>query len=72
MFLKLITNIPLYLFSDLCGAFGIKYGNELVKGIESHPSIQNLLTEGRRSKVNKTKSLAIWATKEIRKLKNVS
>lgn len=32
--------------------------------------IHDLLTEGRRSKTNKTKTLATWATKELRKLKN--
>ena len=35
-------------------------------------TIQNLLTQGRRSKVQKAKTLATWATKEIRKLKNTS
>uniref|UniRef100_H2ZAY2 Importin N-terminal domain-containing protein n=1 Tax=Ciona savignyi TaxID=51511 RepID=H2ZAY2_CIOSA len=33
-------------------------------------AIAELLTEGRRSKTSKTRSLAIWGTKEIRKLKN--
>jgi importin subunit beta-1 len=32
--------------------------------------IAELLTQGRRSKTNKTKMLAMWATKELRKLKN--
>lgn len=32
--------------------------------------IHELLTEGRRSKTNKAKTLATWATKELRKLKN--
>ena len=35
-------------------------------------TIQSLLTQGRRSKVQKAKTLATWATKEIRKLKNTS
>jgi len=34
--------------------------------------ITELLTQGRRSKTGKTKSLSQWATKEIRKLKNAS
>ena len=34
--------------------------------------ISDLLTCGRRSKVSKTKQLSQWATKEIRKLKNMS
>ena len=32
-------------------------------------SINILLQAGRRSKTNKTKTLAVWATKELRKLK---
>ena len=34
--------------------------------------ISDLLTCGRRSKSSKTKTLSQWATKEIRKLKNMS
>lgn len=34
--------------------------------------ISELLTQGRRSKTSKTKTLSQWATKEIRKLKNAS
>ena len=33
-------------------------------------TIEKLLAEGKRSKVMKTKTLATWATKEIRKIKN--
>uniref|UniRef100_A0A8C4QZJ4 Karyopherin (importin) beta 1 n=1 Tax=Eptatretus burgeri TaxID=7764 RepID=A0A8C4QZJ4_EPTBU len=54
------------LIGDLCAAFG----KELVKLLEIRPMIAELLTEGRRSKTNKTKTLANWATKEVRKLKN--
>ncbi|NXB85980.1 IMB1 protein, partial [Vidua chalybeata] len=54
------------LIGDLCTAFG-KDGLKLV---EARPMIHELLTEGRRSKTNKTKTLATWATKELRKLKN--
>lgn len=34
--------------------------------------ISDLLTQGRRSKITKTKALSQWATKEIRKLKNAN
>nr|XP_054750188.1 importin subunit beta-1-like [Lytechinus pictus] len=52
------------LIGDLCAAFGA----EMLVFFE-RKSIQELLTEGRRSKVMKTKTLATWATKEIRKLR---
>ena len=32
--------------------------------------INDLLTQGRRSKSTKTKQLSQWATKQIRKMKN--
>uniref|UniRef100_S4RRQ0 Karyopherin (importin) beta 1 n=1 Tax=Petromyzon marinus TaxID=7757 RepID=S4RRQ0_PETMA len=54
------------LIGDLCAAFG----KEILKLVEARPMIAELLTEGRRSKTNKTKTLATWATKELRKLKN--
>lgn len=54
---------------DICVAFGKTWGPDLYRGFESKQPIHELLTEGRRSKTNKTKSLAIWGTKEIRKLK---
>lgn len=52
--------------SDLCTAFG----KDVMKLVEVRPLINDLLTEGRRSKTNKTKMLATWATKELRKLKS--
>lgn len=52
------------LVGDLCTAFGTK----LLDILDVEP-VNELLTQGRRSKINKTKSLANWATKEIRKLK---
>ncbi|KAG9343854.1 hypothetical protein JZ751_013235 [Albula glossodonta] len=52
--------------SDLCTAFG----KDVMKLVEVRPLINELLTEGRRSKTSKTKTLATWATKELRKLKN--
>ncbi|XP_075438174.1 importin subunit beta-1 [Ascaphus truei] len=54
------------LVGDLCTAFG----KDVLKLVEARPMIHELLTEGRKSKTNKTKTLATWATKELRKLKN--
>ncbi|NWU87923.1 IMB1 protein, partial [Onychorhynchus coronatus] len=54
------------LIGDLCTAFG----KDVLKLVEARPMIHELLSEGRRSKTNKTKTLATWATKELRKLKN--
>lgn len=51
---------------DLCTAFG----KDVMKLVEMRPQINDLLTEGRRSKTTKTKTLATWATKELRKLKS--
>jgi len=53
------------LIGDLCAA----YGRDIVGLLDVEP-ISELLTAGRRSKANKTKTLSTWATKEIRKLKN--
>ncbi|XP_039268867.1 importin subunit beta-1-like [Styela clava] len=58
------------LLGDLCTAFGGQFGNHLLKLIDSKPKILEMLTEGRRSKTSKTKSLAVWTTKELRKLRN--
>ncbi|RXM32669.1 Importin subunit beta-1 [Acipenser ruthenus] len=54
------------LIGDLCTVFG----KDVMKLVEVRPMINELLTEGRRSKTSKTKTLATWATKELRKLKN--
>ncbi|PWA28966.1 hypothetical protein CCH79_00019822 [Gambusia affinis] len=54
------------LIGDLCTAFG----KDMMKLVEMRPLINDLLTEGRRSKIVKTKTLATWATKELRKLKS--
>uniref|UniRef100_A0A4W5KB97 Karyopherin (importin) beta 1 n=1 Tax=Hucho hucho TaxID=62062 RepID=A0A4W5KB97_9TELE len=54
------------LIGDLCTAFG----KDVMKLVELRPLINDLLTEGRRSKVTMTKMLATWATKELRKLKS--
>ncbi|XP_025092780.1 importin subunit beta-1-like isoform X1 [Pomacea canaliculata] len=55
------------LIGDLCASFSVSILPMLEK-----ETIQSLLTQGRRSKVQKAKTLATWATKEIRKLKNTS
>ena len=44
------------------------FGEQILPLCEKDP-IQNLLTNGRRSKTGKTKTLAVWATKELRKLR---
>uniref|UniRef100_A0A673ITE3 Importin subunit beta-1-like n=1 Tax=Sinocyclocheilus rhinocerous TaxID=307959 RepID=A0A673ITE3_9TELE len=54
------------LIGDLCTTFG----KDVMKLVEVRPQINDLLSEGRRSKTNKTKTLATWATKELRKLKS--
>uniref|UniRef100_A0A3Q2XA99 Karyopherin (importin) beta 1 n=1 Tax=Hippocampus comes TaxID=109280 RepID=A0A3Q2XA99_HIPCM len=54
------------LIGDLCTAFG----KDVMKLVEARPLINDLLTEGRRSKTSRTKTLATWATKELRKLKS--
>lgn len=53
------------LIGDLCTVFG----PSIAQYVEQEP-IADLLNHGRRSKITKTKTLSIWATKEIRKLKN--
>lgn len=52
---------------DLCSAFG-----QSMISLVDNDIINELLTKGRRSKAVKTKTLATWATKEIRKLKNAA
>ncbi|ESP02229.1 hypothetical protein LOTGIDRAFT_199879 [Lottia gigantea] len=60
------------LIGDMCTAFGGQnFGGQILPMVEKQ-SIQDLMTAGRRSKGHKTKTLANWATKEIRKLKNTS
>ncbi|CAH0557204.1 unnamed protein product [Brassicogethes aeneus] len=52
---------------DLCAAFGAP----MVQLLDLEP-INEMLAQGRRSRVNRTKTLATWATKELRKLKSQS
>lgn len=51
-------------FRDICSAFGAQVHPLLEK-----QAINELLQEGRRSKTHKTKQVATWATKEMRKIK---
>lgn len=52
------------LVGDLCLAFGAAMISLL-----DLDSINDMLTQGRRSRISRTKTLATWATKELRKLK---
>jgi len=53
------------LIGDLLTAFGM----HMLSMVDVEP-INDLLTQGRRSKSTKTKQLSQWATKQIRKMKN--
>jgi importin subunit beta-1 len=53
----------------LIGDLVTSYGQSILQFVERE-SFEKLLAEGKRSKVMKTKTLANWAIKEIRKLKN--
>lgn len=52
-------------YSDLL----VGYGAVILQLIDNE-IVNELLTQGRRSKTGKTKMLSTWATKEMRKLKN--
>lgn len=52
------------LVGDLCLAFGA-----VMLPLIDLDSINDMLTQGRRSRISRTKTLATWATKELRKLK---
>lgn len=53
------------LVGDLCAAFG-----PIVVGNLDNELIYNMLQRGKKSKTHKTRTLAAWALKEIKKLKN--
>lgn len=57
--------------SGLLGDLVTVFGAKLLPLIDTEP-IQDLLTKGRRSQTSRTKNLATWATKEIRRLKNAN
>jgi importin subunit beta-1 len=52
------------LMGDLCTVFGVR----MLPLVET-PALLDLLQAARRSRTPRTKTLANWATKEIRKLK---
>ncbi|XP_062518433.1 importin subunit beta-1-like [Corticium candelabrum] len=56
--------------SACCGLLGDLLSNfgSQVTHLISKPGIQQLIQEGKRSQLNKTKKLAMWASKELRKL----
>ena len=53
----------------LIGDLVTSYGQQMLPYVERDP-IDKLISEGKRSKIMKTKTLSTWATKEIRKIKN--
>ncbi|XP_017769525.1 PREDICTED: importin subunit beta isoform X3 [Nicrophorus vespilloides] len=53
------------LVGDLCAAFG----EPMLNYLDLDP-INEMLVHGKKSRVSRTKTLATWATKELRKLKN--
>ncbi|XP_021959205.1 importin subunit beta-1 isoform X2 [Folsomia candida] len=55
--------------AGLVGDLLVGYGAKIMP-LMDNDVINEVLTLGRRSKTNKTKMLATWATKELRKLKN--
>uniref|UniRef100_A0A0N5AV98 Importin N-terminal domain-containing protein n=1 Tax=Syphacia muris TaxID=451379 RepID=A0A0N5AV98_9BILA len=61
-----VYNLGIVLIGDLVTAFGAV----VLPSVDNH-NVSAMLTRGRRSKSARTKSLAVWATKEIRKLKAV-
>jgi len=67
MFENKIEVIVVNIYRDLAMAFGAQ-----AIPMSEKESITALLTAGRRSKNSKTKTLAVWATKELRKLKPAS
>ncbi len=74
-FLETIARDPNKSDSILGAAIGLigdlvtSYGQSILQFVEND-AFEKLLAEGKRSKVMKTKTLANWAIKEIRKLKN--
>lgn len=54
-------------FRDLCLAYGAK----IFVLLDTEP-ISDLLAQGRKSRIQSTKNIATWATKEVRKLKGAA
>jgi len=51
------------LIGDLCAAFG-----PAMLALVENDTIRNMLLKGKRSKVTKTRTLSVWALKEMKKL----
>jgi importin subunit beta-1 len=47
----------------------LAYGAKVLPLVDAEP-MSEILTEGRRSRITKTKNIATWATREVRKLRN--
>uniref|UniRef100_A0A2M4A3T7 Putative karyopherin importin beta 1 n=1 Tax=Anopheles triannulatus TaxID=58253 RepID=A0A2M4A3T7_9DIPT len=54
------------LIGDMCSAFG-----SMMLPFVEDPSITELLNDGKNSRTGRTKTLATWALKEIKRLKNL-
>ncbi|VDL92291.1 unnamed protein product [Schistocephalus solidus] len=62
------------IISSSCGLIGdlvSAFGSEILPIVDVEP-IQNILTQGRRAKSGRTRNVAIWATKEIKKMQNAA
>ncbi|BHF61223.1 Importin subunit beta-1 [Sparganum proliferum] len=62
------------IISSSCGLIGdlvSAFGAEILPIVDVEP-IQNILTQGRRAKSGRTRNVAIWATKEIKKMQNAA
>ncbi|XP_043466962.1 importin subunit beta-1 isoform X1 [Leptopilina heterotoma] len=57
--------------SGLIGDLIRVYGTKMLPMVETE-AITALLTKGKKSRTSKTKTLALWATKEIRRVKNTA
>lgn len=75
-FLETVAREPNKPDSMIAAAIGLigdlvtSYGQEILQFVERDP-IDKLIVEGKKSKVMRTKTLANWVLKEIRKVKNV-
>lgn len=58
-------------FIHFCSDLVSAYGSSILSLVEVD-GIASVLQRGRRAKASRTKNLAVWATKEIRKLKNTT
>ena len=54
----------LFVYSDLCSSFG----KNLLPLLSNATSINELVKEGKRSRIKRTKTLSTWAFKELKNL----